>query len=176
MGSAINGSLSKEAGTIMHELGHCLNLQHGGFQSSPNFKPNYPSSMNYLFQFNGLDEDGTPDYSHGHLPPMDERALDEKGGVGPVNDPVHALLRRGRNTPAIARREDLRSLDLPNAFDWDNDRQISEGRVRFDYNADGYLSPFRDSNDWAEVRRPSGGMAWVGTNAGVQGWVSGSMD
>src|SRR5262249_56056988 len=36
-----------DAGTIMHELGHTLNLHHGGFQDTPNCKPNYVSLMNY---------------------------------------------------------------------------------------------------------------------------------
>ena len=54
----------------MHEYGHCLNLQHGGFESYNNFKPNYTSSMNYLFQFAGLDGDGDPDYSQGTNPTL----------------------------------------------------------------------------------------------------------
>ena len=39
-----------DAGTIMHELGHNLNLQHGG-QDGQNCKPNYLSVMNYDTQF-----------------------------------------------------------------------------------------------------------------------------
>ena len=39
-----------DAGTIMHELGHNLNLQHGG-QDGQNCKPNYLSVMNYNTQF-----------------------------------------------------------------------------------------------------------------------------
>ena len=50
----------------------------GGFESFNNFKPNYTSSMNYLFQFGGLDADGDPDYSHGTNPTLDERRLDER--------------------------------------------------------------------------------------------------
>jgi uncharacterized repeat protein (TIGR01451 family) len=36
-----------DAGSIMHELGHNLNLRHGGFQDTPNCQPNYVSLMNY---------------------------------------------------------------------------------------------------------------------------------
>ncbi|GHH79742.1 hypothetical protein GCM10018781_58500 [Kitasatospora indigofera] len=36
-----------DAGSIMHEFGHNLNLRHGGFQDRPNCKPNYVSLMNY---------------------------------------------------------------------------------------------------------------------------------
>src|SRR4030095_17194730 len=58
------------AGTIFHELGHNLALNHGGNPTlwgkkyplatgtttyfEPNCKPNYLSSMSYLFQVHGL--------------------------------------------------------------------------------------------------------------------------
>jgi uncharacterized repeat protein (TIGR01451 family) len=38
-----------DAGTIMHELGHTLNLHHGGFEDT-NCKPDYVSLMNYDLQ------------------------------------------------------------------------------------------------------------------------------
>jgi len=44
------GSNDQQAGTLMHELGHNLGLDHGG-NNADNCKPNYPSVMNYLFQF-----------------------------------------------------------------------------------------------------------------------------
>jgi hypothetical protein len=56
-----------QASTTLHELGHNLNLWHGGLAAifgdsaagtptyiEPNCKPNYLSSMNYLFQVHGL--------------------------------------------------------------------------------------------------------------------------
>ncbi len=72
------------AGTFMHELGHNLGLHHGG-QDNINYKPNYPSVMNYLFQYSlvpgprGLDYSriGTPD-----MPILDESNLDENVGIG----------------------------------------------------------------------------------------------
>lgn len=36
--------------TFMHELGHMLNLKHGGFENA-NYKPNYVSLMNYRYVF-----------------------------------------------------------------------------------------------------------------------------
>jgi hypothetical protein len=48
-------------GTFMHELGHNLGLSHGGgfvsdgtAESSPEYKPNYLSVMNYNYQFAGI--------------------------------------------------------------------------------------------------------------------------
>ena len=49
-----------QAATILHELGHNLGLDHGGNQSA-NYKPNYVSTMNYLYQLNGLDTDRNGD-------------------------------------------------------------------------------------------------------------------
>lgn len=43
------------SGIFMHELGHNLNLRHGGFENR-NCKPNYISVMNYTFQ-NGIPQD-----------------------------------------------------------------------------------------------------------------------
>ncbi|HWJ10707.1 MAG TPA: hypothetical protein VNS46_15115, partial [Nocardioides sp.] len=39
-----------DGGTILHELGHNLNLRHGGFENT-HCKPNYVSNMNYDLQF-----------------------------------------------------------------------------------------------------------------------------
>ena len=46
-----------QAATIMHELGHNLGLRHGG-DSDENYKPNYYSIMNYMYQLWGLPQIG----------------------------------------------------------------------------------------------------------------------
>jgi hypothetical protein len=73
--------------TILHEIGHNLGLQHGGFEAC-NGKPNYNSVLNYRYQFNGLDDlcsgagdNRTDGYSSGGRAAIDERALDEFAGV-----------------------------------------------------------------------------------------------
>jgi hypothetical protein len=74
------------AGTIQHELGHNLNLRHGG-NVNTNRKPNYNSVMSYNYQFYGVDDDCTPqengvlDYSHGVNPSLDEENLNETLGI-----------------------------------------------------------------------------------------------
>lgn len=74
------------ANTIVHELGHNLSLRHGGFEDQ-NYKPNYNSVMNYLYQFPGVDTDCTPPgnglltYSTGSRPALNETSLDEGQGV-----------------------------------------------------------------------------------------------
>ena len=74
------------AGTIMHELGHNLGLQHGGNEKQ-RYKPNYNSVMNYQYQKSGVDNNctipgnGVLAYSHGTRPSLDENALVEKDGI-----------------------------------------------------------------------------------------------
>lgn len=91
------------AGTLMHELGHTLGLQHGGGTAIADFasreiqnKPNYLSVMNYSFQFNHSARDmANPqvltrtnrplDYSSASLPALNESVLNENLGVqGPA--------------------------------------------------------------------------------------------
>jgi len=95
----------RQAGTFMHELGHNLGLNHGGDEEE-NYKPNYVSVMNYLFQGGiaytapGDTHQFTPwwvtppvedrdrvagvrlDYSSGTLPALDELHINEQLGLG----------------------------------------------------------------------------------------------
>jgi hypothetical protein len=77
------GTTQEQAGTFMHELGHNINLHHGGIDDT-NYKPNFLSIMNYSFQTRGLrksKKDGLFDYSHFLLPALDEFHLDETKGL-----------------------------------------------------------------------------------------------
>jgi uncharacterized repeat protein (TIGR02543 family) len=56
----LNELLNFQASTMMHEFGHNLGLMHGGDEST-NYKPNYFSIMNYLYQLNGLPTIGADD-------------------------------------------------------------------------------------------------------------------
>lgn len=48
-----------QAATLMHEFGHSLGLRHGGDELAVNYKPNYLSIMNYLYQLSGVPTDAT---------------------------------------------------------------------------------------------------------------------
>lgn len=81
-----------DGGTVMHELGHTLNLRHGGNEDT-NCKPNYVSGMNYDNQFgiNRVGGGAIIDYSGARialngssrgvapLNPLIENTLDENG-------------------------------------------------------------------------------------------------
>lgn len=76
-----------EAGTLMHELGHNLGLDHGGGDGY-NYKPNYLSVMNYHFQLKGLPTasgEWIYDYSGEELPDLNEYSLNEDDGIGDEN-------------------------------------------------------------------------------------------
>ena len=79
------GTTLEQAGTLMHELGHNLDLGHSGWSSTPVCKPNYASVMNYLYQVAGLtDANGNEhlDYSYGLELPLDEDYLSSKTPMG----------------------------------------------------------------------------------------------
>ncbi len=91
---AFVGSDFIQASTWLHELGHNFDLMHAGaigLNTSlaapplPNCKPNYESSMSYLFQVSGLlDANGGAhiNYSDRVLPSLNEDSLTEPGGLG----------------------------------------------------------------------------------------------
>lgn len=137
--------------TFMHELGHGLALGHGG-GDGVNFKPNYLSVMNYLYEGIGLffttrDVGIVVDYSREALPDLDEATLDETAGIsdGPV---ITAWLAGGRTERTGPGDEPL---------NWDASfPQIDEDPVSSDINgdaicvtpgADGVLDTLPDGDD-----------------------------
>jgi hypothetical protein len=79
--TAPNQNMSKRAnviaGTLFHEIGHTLGLSHGGlyYGAAPSYiptfdvncKPNYQSSMNYLFQLDGVGPNAAVAFSNQQL-------------------------------------------------------------------------------------------------------------
>ena len=84
------GSHDQQEGTFMHEIGHNLNLTHGGNDTATsslpdpdNCKPNYLSIMSYSRQFNESFALNRPlDYSHNALPKLNEAMINETKGIG----------------------------------------------------------------------------------------------
>ncbi|MDP2663374.1 MAG: hypothetical protein Q8R28_21885, partial [Dehalococcoidia bacterium] len=70
---------TSESGTFMHELGHTLDLHHGGADDTQ-YKPNFLSIMNYSFQLGQLVPHPL-DYSRWALSSLNEAALQEQKGI-----------------------------------------------------------------------------------------------
>jgi hypothetical protein len=83
------GNQVQQGGTFMHELGHTLNLHHGGADDI-NCKPNYLSVMSYSRQIPGwapklpTTTQNLLDYSRSALAALNEGSLNEALGVGVV--------------------------------------------------------------------------------------------
>jgi plastocyanin len=75
------GSVMEQEGTLMHELGHNLGLDHGGKGDPTNCKPNYLSVMNYLFQFNTLVTGRPLDWSRSVMTSLTQSSLSEPTGI-----------------------------------------------------------------------------------------------
>jgi outer membrane protein assembly factor BamB len=155
------------AGTMMHELGHTMGLDHGGpsdvSSADPNSasrvrkKPNYISVMNPLYQLNGIQRSAQPgqiappdplkprrfDFSHQELLPIDETFLDEFTGPGvPIEPFGRDILRHycpagGGSIPG----------PVLGPIDWNCDKLQQSGTVA-DVNADGNLSELTGPGDW----------------------------
>jgi hypothetical protein len=164
-GTGIYNQPAKQAAILMHEIGHCLHLHHGG-NVDTNYKPNYLSVMNYLFALPTLSDTGDVDYSHGGLAALDETALNEIMGLGTApSQHIYSLI-QGQH------RADVRTGTDPDAIDWNEDGAIDRGLVAVDINNDSVKELLTDFDDWQEARHPKRGFGWVGVNAGIESWNS----
>ncbi len=140
-------STENVANTIMHELGHNLNLRHGGDENL-NYKPNYNSVMNYIYQFPGINNNctlpgaGVLSYSVGVRINLNENSLSEPNGVC--------------NGPAI---------------DWNGDGDATDTGLSRNLNPqyDNVLGILHDFNDWAAVKLAGVGEADGSTNLLMNG-------
>lgn len=161
-----NLTMSYQAATLMHELGHNLGLQHGGGEDK-NFKPNYLSVMNSLYQFDAVpkafNDWKSPiallDYSRFATPDLTENKLSEQKGLDAMWPPGTMAAAPLAN-PWSCGRFDLKLSTcmtwremmgaVPGSLDFDGDSKISPTTIAQDLNGNGTTADtFRGaSNDW----------------------------
>jgi hypothetical protein len=109
------GTINQQSATFMHELGHNLGLDHGGNEEI-NFKPNYISIMNYLFQLDTYGTGRPLDFSIGDKITLTESSLNEYIGIG---EPITTVWSLPGGTWARS--------DGSIAIDWNYDGNASVG-------------------------------------------------
>jgi len=136
------GSDRQQSGTLMHELGHNLDLRHGG-GDSVNYKPNYLSIMSYRYQFRGILATGRLDYSGDDLADLDENTLDETVGIADgADDTLY-------NCPDGTERQGAGI----GAIDWNCDADGgTDISVAVNINDTGGLTVLAGFNDWENLK------------------------
>ncbi|MEV8359740.1 choice-of-anchor L domain-containing protein [Microbacterium sp. NPDC076895] len=150
----------QERGTLMHELGHNLDLKHGGVDHTTyQYDSAYRSVMNYLYQLVGLTPGARLDYSRGA--PFDDWAniRFDGGSIGDLGEtaPILATEDDIEITPEIANELDIAAIDGdgaievlgPNVFGAGragqvvNVRVINPGSSRQTYTVNGSVAGLR---------------------------------
>jgi hypothetical protein len=156
------GSLDQQEGTFMHELGHNIDLRHGGIDHI-NCKPNYLSVMTYARQFSSLIGDRPLDYSRSSLSTLNEANLISNAGVS-SSTPPGIITVYGPPSPSFT------ATGVP--VDWNDDGDTIDNGVGVDINNLGFggcqTSPnqiLQGHNDWNNILYTLGS---PGMNAGFE--------
>ena len=156
LGTFAGVTATNTSGTFMHELGHCLGLDHGGGDSINN-KPNYVSVMNYLWQFPGVTRSGAAgivDYSNAALNALNEAALDETVGLGPAAAGV--AISHWVPAVGVAPAAFVQVPDGSKPIDWDGDGVATNKNVAVDVNNDSTNTPLAPYDDWKNLKLRGG--------------------
>lgn len=147
--SGMVGTLQEQAGTLMHEFGHNLNLGHGG-SNGVNYKPNYLSIMSYRYQLSGIpptDPDGAGpltariDYSPSDLDDLDETHLKEMAGIGDGTDTALWRCPNGTTGSGVG----------TGPLDWNCDGDTNDQNVTNDINNDSFTNTLTGFDDWSNL-------------------------
>ena len=156
------GTTDQQAGTVMHELGHNLGLEHGGGDKM-NCKPNYLSVMSYSRQFMDFITNRPLDYSRSANPTLDESTgLSEVVGIGDITSfpilegarTVYSPSSSSTNPPSF-----VVSLGATTgtAIDWNGDGDRTDAGTVADVNkliaagCDGSGTVLMGHNDWENL-------------------------
>lgn len=153
---ALGSSLDEDQkiGTFLHELGHNLNLKHGGCDHRK-YKPNHLSVMNYSYQFDGVPGATGPVFDYQRMPTglLNENNLDESYGLGVgaagagLRGAFYEFDPLGGADP-WKRRE----FDADKPINWNADTENDDKTVRADLNRDGlYTFLCAPTNEWESI-------------------------
>ncbi|MDP1635873.1 MAG: immunoglobulin domain-containing protein [Gallionellaceae bacterium] len=163
--SALNMLINMQAPTLMHELGHNLGLRHGGFEDA-NYKPNYWSVMNYLYQLNGLD--GNPAGSTAYERWRSTPGLGDGSPLlcglanSPCGSPAQFIMDYSDGTSTSLNETSLfeaNNIGRGNSggttyADWNMGGTLTATAQARDLNGDAAQTTLSDSNDWANLSLP----------------------
>ncbi|RLV60647.1 hypothetical protein D5018_05975 [Parashewanella curva] len=172
-----NRTYNMQASTIMHELGHNLGLLHGGNENT-NYKPNFLSVMNYLYQLDGLptigDREGDRYYRrffNGNLNcNLENNQLKFGNTESPENFKIGYSSGNARDIDEAAITEDEGfGYDNSVAIDFNCNDDIDNLPYSRSINNDGSISLLRDVDEWALInlrfnRSWSGNVSGIGFN------------
>lgn len=154
------GTTMEMAGTLMHELGHNLSLLHGG-NDSANYKPNYISVMNYLFQTGGIVVNGVPsllDYSRFGLGNLNEASLNEPVGLAggaPLNTFGTMYYCPGTGVTTLV-------ANANGPIDWNCNGAATDATAAADINNDAAQTVLGTANNWPNIVYAGGAIGGLG--------------
>ncbi len=162
VGTQLNRTINFQAATIMHELGHNLNLRHGG-NNNVNFKPNHYSIMNYMYQFNGLDASpsGANAYDRWRKEIGDGTPSFCNLTNSPCNSPSQFIISYSDGTSTDLNEASLLEANnigrgsLNGAYaDWNLNSAKTTATLSIDLNADGTKTTLSDYDEWNNLVLP----------------------
>jgi hypothetical protein len=161
-GASLNRLINYQASTIMHELGHNLGLKHGGNEDT-NYKPNYWSIMNYMYQLSGLDPNpnSATAYQRWRLKIGDQTPLECALIGSPCGDKAQFVMDFSDGSSAVLNESSLlegsnigRGITLGAYADWNMNGALNASSQSIDLNGDGARTVLNDYNDWGNLVMP----------------------
>jgi len=154
------GTDYEKIGTFIHELGHNLNLTHGG-NDHVNYKANYLSVMNYFYQTSGVYRDGSWhnfDYQRVTLPSLNENNLSEPAGLGAAATGYGVVwfCYAAPNYYAVI------DYTAQSSVNWNCSGTAFETGVQANINADGFYNTLGTQNNWQNIVYNGGGVIGSG--------------
>lgn len=160
-----DGNTNQKAATIMHELGHNLNLKHGGSANTPPCKPNYFSVMNPIYQFSGFVPQPIIDYSNvfgrdSQSHTIDERNLHEPHGIVGAPPGFTGAVGTSIGPPPPNHYRNFVANGSPINYDWVSDSDTTELTIAnaikfftgYDSCTDSIKAPIFGYKDWAGIK------------------------